>query len=368
MARPHPRIVTAIGGAVIAAVGLAACLPVTGRPALRQRSMAPQVWDNSDPAVLVDAGRTFLFGSTNNVLVPVREITDYRGSLDASRAAWGRSPTTAMSQLPAWANQESHIWAPSAVRIGRTYWLYFAARRAGASADPLNDQCIGRASASSPTGPYQPESEPVYCGLAPDGGANPWGRGALDPEVVVGRDGSLTLLVALSRTRANIGALDLDAAGLVVGGVNARPVTLVSQRYLWHDGVDDGRLVPTFLENPSMVYEPKTDTYLLFYSAGDWWSARYVTGFGRCATPTGPCAIEDRAPFLIGGNGRSGPGGLTAYKDPQGQLRAAYATWRAGAENIPSTTGANSRQVTLARIVVTDTAEPKAQRVVLGAP
>ncbi len=353
--------------ALAAAVGLAACLPSLGRPVLRQAAVAPQVWDDSDPAVLVAGGRTYLFGSTNNVLLPVREITSYAGTVAASRQAWADHPTSAMRDRPAWAAPDSQLWAPSVVRIGASYWLYFAARRAGAS-DPLNDQCIGRARALAPMGSYVPESDPLYCGLPAEAGSNPWGRGALDPEVVVGQDGSLTMLVALSRTRANIGAVALDERGRPVGGVNAAPATLVSQRFPWHDGVDDATLRATFLENPSMVFEPRTGTYLLFYSAGDWWSSRYVTGFGRCRTPAGPCVLEERGPFLVGGSGRSGPGGLTAYVGADGALRAAYASWTAGRENIPDPTGANSRQVSFARIAVTPTTDPAAQRVVLGAP
>ncbi|MEZ5179479.1 MAG: family 43 glycosylhydrolase [Acidimicrobiales bacterium] len=230
--------------------------------------------------------------------------------------------------------------------------------------DRANDQCIGRAVATAPAGPYTAEASPVYCGLPAERGSNPWGRGALDPEVFRAPDGALYLLVAVSRTRDNIGVLRLTADGKVVGGINAQPTTLVSQRFGWHDGVDDAKLGATFLENPSMAYERATRSYLLFYSAGDWRTSRYLTGFARCATPTGPCTVDGRGPFLKAGSGRSGVGGLTAFRDPAGVLRVAYASWQAGSESAPSGDGSLSRHTTLARVVVSGT-NPDTQTVAL---
>jgi len=354
MDRARPTRAGTAAAILAIAVALTACMPravVPGRPALRQAAVSPTVWDSSDPGVLVSGGKTYLFGSSNNVLLPVRELTSFTGSFDASRAAWGSGARNALSRLPVWFDQSrAQVWAPSPVKIGSRFYVYFAGHRNGAT-DRGNDQCIGRASAASPMGPYVPESAPLYCGLSPEPGSNRWGRGALDPEVFRGPTGSLFMLVALSRTTANIGAVRLTADGRVIGGLNATPSTLASQRFGWQDGVDDGHLGPTFLENPSMAYDTATRTYLLFYSAGDWRTSRYVTGFGRCSTPLGPCALDSRGPFLKAGAGRSGVGGLTAFRGPDGVLRAAYASWRQGGESVPSSDGTLSRHTSLARIV-----------------
>ncbi len=165
--------------------------------------------------------------------------------------------------------------------------------------------------------------------------------------------------MALSRTDKNIGVLELSSTGGVVGGTNAQPKFLVSlsKSIPWHDGTDDGSFTgSSFLENPSMIYEAKTKTYLLFYSAGRWDSSRYLTGFARCATPTGPCSVDARGPFLKAGSSRTGVGGLTAFTDDQGQPRVAYASWTAGHE-APFGAGQNpdgmySRQVSLQPLVV----------------
>lgn len=348
---------------------LAACGPVPGNPARRQPAAPPRVWDQSDPAVLVAGTATYLYGSSNNKKLPVRKVTTFQGSLSASQSDWAANARDAMPTRPAWINPgNAGIWAPSVIKIGSRYWAYFAGHRAGAT-DRSNDQCIGRASATSPMGPFSPESSPIYCGLTKERGSNSWGRGALDPEVIRGSDNKLYLLVALSRTKANIGALKLNTAGTVVGGTNAKPTTLVSQSAPWHDGVDDKTMTSkAFLENPSMVYEPKSRTYLLFYSAGEWYSARYNTGFARCSSPVGPCSPDLAGPMLISSSTRTGPGGLTAFRDASGTLRAGYATWQKGYESPRSNPGGRySRHLSWATIKVSGSS-PQTQAVSLGAP
>jgi hypothetical protein len=279
-----------------------------GRVALAQRPDPPRLWDMSDPDVLVVDGRTFVFGSTNNVKLPVQEIVDYDEPLSRNADRWHRNPVDAMPTKPAWVDPEEwQIWAPSAVALGGRFHMYFASMRAGAT-DEVNDQCIGHAVADRPEGPYTPDPDPFYCGLPPHGASNPWGRGALDPEVVKAPDGKLYLLVALSLTNANIGAMRLDGQGRIASKV----YFLLRHQYDWHDGVADGVVNPSFLENPSMVFDPHTSTWLLFHSSGGWQGAGYHTGFARCATPLGPCRPDPRGPFLVSGNGRTGPGGLDA--------------------------------------------------------
>ena len=339
--------------------------PPLGNFAVRQAPGVPQIHDNSDPSVLVEGGRTYLFGSTNNMKLPVREIRDFNTTLTASRAEWDQAPSDAMPTRPAWVDRTDwQIWAPSAVRIGSTYYLYFAAPRGGV-VEPVNDQCIGRASAPTPTGPYAPEAAPLYCGLPARAGTNPWGRGALDPEVLMAADGRLYLLMALSLTRGNIAVVALAPDGTVPGGPNASPTVLVNQELPYHDGVDDETLSPAaFMENPSMVYEPSTQTYLLFYSAGHWPSPNYNTSAARCLTPMGPCRLDVRGPFLVSDNARTGPGGLSVFRDAGGALRVAYATWKAGSEGGASDpTGQLARHTHFRLLEVSPDRDPSAQSV-----
>ena len=308
----------------------------------------------------------YLFGSTNNMRVPVRQITSFTGTLRTSQTDW-YNPRSAMTVRPAWVDPgEDQVWAPSVRKLGTTFMMWFAARRAGA-VDEANDQCIGRAVSASPMGPYRPDPAPIYCGLTPERGSNRWGRGALDPEAFRSPSGSWYLLVALSRTQRNIGVVRLDGLGRVVGGVNATPTILAGQAYEWHDGSADGRMTnEAFLENPSMVYDTQTRTYLLFYSAGQWYTDRYVTGFARCSGPTGPCTLDSRGAFLRGGAGRSGTGGLTVFRDPAGPLRVAYASWTAGHEGQSGSVGEYSRQTSWSKLVLGPGTSAAAQTVRLG--
>lgn len=347
--------------------------PPLGDPALRQTPNTPQVWDNSDPSVLVDGQNVYLFGSTNNMRVPVRQITSFGQSLADSKKAWDSQPRNAMPNLPAWVDPsgspagESDIWAPTVGKIGSQYVMWFGAHHRNGTADENNDQCVGRAVASAPMGPYTADSQPAYCGLPPESGSNSFGRGALDPQFFRAPNGSMYLLVALTRTEANIGALRLNSDGSVQGGLNATPTVLQGLAYPWHDGTDDGTRIRGFLENPSMVFEPLTGTYLLFYSAGQWDTTDYNTGFARCASAVGPCTPDSRGPFLKSGSTRTGPGGLTAFTTSDGTLRAVYATWLAGREGQSGgNNGEYSRQSHWARIVVTATMDPAGQRVALG--
>lgn len=369
----------AASGGLAAAVALVAllagCVPV-GRPAIRQAPPSPRVWDNSDPAVLVTPERVvYLFGSTNNMRVPVRRIDTFGQTLAQSRDHWARDARDAMPSAPGWVDpSEPQIWAPTVMKLGEQYVMWFSAARRATSGSPIydehNDTCIGWATSGSPAGPYAPSASPVYCGLRAEGAvdgqprSNLWGRSALDPEVIRGQDGRLHLLVALGRTKGNIGVVRLDSIGRVIGGVNATPTVLASQAYPWHDGTVDSSLNSSaaFLENPSMIYEPASDTYLLFYSAGQWWRSNYVTGFARCATPTGPCTLDDRAPMLMAGNGRSGVGGLTAFRDGGGTLRVALSSWQAGHEGQSGAGGVYSRQGSWGSIVVSGS-DPASQSI-----
>ena len=354
-------------------LGIAACGPPLGTVVGLQAPNEPNVFDNADTSVLVVDTTWYVFGSTNNMRVPVRTLTSPAGTLSQSQQAWAQNPRDAMPTLPAWVDPgESDIWAPNAIAIDGTYYLYFAARHGGFAADEDNDQCIGRASSATPAGPYVPEPAPIYCGAPPEGpqpglpASNSWGRGALDPEVFRATDGKLFLIATVSRTQKNIVSLPLTADGHVEGGMNAEGAVLAAQGAKWHDGVLDDQLGwGAFLENPSMIAEPLTGTYLLFFSAGQWYTQNYVTGIARCSSPTGPCT-QAPDPLLINGNGRTGAGGLTAFTDVTGGKWVAYASWTAGFENQVGSVGQYKRQTHLQRLLISVTADPKEQIISLG--
>ncbi|MGN6692565.1 MAG: hypothetical protein ACTHN0_00160, partial [Aquihabitans sp.] len=79
-----------------------------------------------------------------------------------------------------------------------------------------------------------------------------------------------------------------------------------------------------------------------------------------------PCTAQADGPFLKSGSTRTGVGGLTAFRTSDGVARVAYATWKAGSENVGSADGSLSRQVSWSRLLVTNTADAGAQAVRLA--
>ncbi len=184
------KVTAALAGVV--ALLLVAATPL-GHPALRLKASPSTVWDDSDPTVLVEGTHTYLFGSSNNRKVPVRQITSYSASLATSQADWAAHSADAMPTRPAWVNPAKwQIWAPSVIKIGTQFLMYFASHNAAATTDMSNDQCIGRAVSSSPMGPYRPSAAPLYCGLPAEGAvgglpaSNRYGRGAARPRRLPG--------------------------------------------------------------------------------------------------------------------------------------------------------------------------------------
>lgn len=295
-----------------------------------QSPRAPS-WPNlSDPAVLPVGSTYYVYGSNllvqgSPVRIPVRAVTDLTRTYPLTGSgSWDSATAEALPTRPAWTNPTStDFWAPTVGRFGSTYVMFFAARRPGIAGG--NDQCIGRAVASSPTGPFVPDAGAFTCGVPTS--TSPNGGGALDPEVFTAPDGSQYLLAAYSDTSQPIRVLPLDAAGRAAG-----PITVLA-------GLDFPWEYP-FIENPSMVRTPGGD-YLLAYSAGDWRTGSYSTATARCSGPLGPCTkAPARSPWLVSGNDRSGTGGLTFFARADGTTMAAYASWNTDCEASPSPTAA----------------------------
>jgi hypothetical protein len=191
---------------------------------------------------------------------------------------------------------------------------------------PQNPQCIGRAWADSPAGPFVPEPAPFDCGIDGVGGA-------LDPELVTGASGELVLVAAYGDTESPIRSRPLDG--------NANPAgplaVLLGRQHPWEYH---------FIEQPSMTWDPVRQSYLLAYSAGRWWEAAYSTGIARCVTLAGPCYSDPSGPWVASSNGRTGPGGLSFFRDRDGAQRAIFSTFAAGRE---TTVGGRSSTVMFVR-------------------
>jgi len=259
--------------------------------------------DLPDPFVLRDGATYYAFatnaGASNVPVVTSKDL-----------ASWTTLPD-ALPALPSWAKANASLtWAPSVLRRGSTYVLYYTARSKVAGF-----QCIGRAVAATPAGPYVDDtSAPFICQEAL--------CGSIDASPFVASNGDAYLLwksdenAAACASPSRLWSQRLGIDGLSLLDV---PLELLARDRNWE---------APLIEGPSMV--EVDNRYYLFYSANWWESPDYGIGYAICSTPRGPCAKKtlDR-PLVSSGSGALGPGGQEIFSDPQGQLWMSYHAWSA---------------------------------------
>ncbi|MFB9235053.1 glycoside hydrolase family 43 protein [Plantactinospora siamensis] len=257
--------------------------------------------DSPDPQAIRVADTWYLF-STNagGANIPVRTSTDL-----VSWAAAG----DALPEVGRWADA-GKTWAPEVIALAEDrYVAYYTAadRRSGR-------QCIGRAVASKPTGPYVDDAaEPLIC-QADQGGsidASPF------------RDDDGTLWLVWKNDGNAIGAdtwlwsQRLSPDGLRLTG---SPAKLLRQTEAWEGAVIEG---PFLHRHDGKLY--------LFYAANAYDKAEYAEGYAVCESPTGPCVKAAENPILRSNGAASGPGHASMVsKDGRDWL--IYHAWPPGAE------------------------------------
>lgn len=260
----------------------------------------------------------------------------------------------AMPARPAWVDPHDRtIWAPSVVKVGRLYVMYFSAT-AGRGAN-AGRKCIGAAVSPSPAGPFLPRARGLVCG--------PPGYWALDPYAVT--DGVHWYLLwredDARHVRGKIVGAQMAGDGLSFGGAPKR--TLMTGEYPWEDGSrtapshrrGPGRQLPPGagrrgsgigpIENPAMARHPDTGQWLLTWSANRWDTQHYATGLAVCERPLGPCERRSRdEPWLRTSNDPAidtsadfgGAGGLSFVTGPDRHLYAVFHAYRGTDTNADS--------------------------------
>ena len=195
----------------------------------------------------------------------------------------------AMPELAPWVTA-GRTWAPEiAVHGPDRYVAYYTAL-----GTESGRQCIGRAVASSPQGPFVDESsEPLICQAAEGG--------SIDASPFTDTDGTRYLLWKNDGNAVGVDtwiyAQQLSPDGLELTG---EPVRLIKQDQPW-----EGNLV----EAPFLwVHDGR---YYLFYSANDYGSDAYAVGYAVCDGPMGPCTKpsgDDAGPILATTEDAAGPG------------------------------------------------------------
>ncbi|CAB4829243.1 MAG: family 43 glycosylhydrolase [Actinobacteria bacterium] len=312
-------------GSLLVATG---CAPELG-PLLKLSAIwQPTLPETSDPSVVRVDSEFYIYGSNSHVRAPVTRTTD----IDRAYSLGEKNSltTNAMPTSAAWVASPQQLWAPTVGRFGSRWVMFFGADRRYPP-QPNNPQCVGRAWATNPEGPFVPEPQPFTCGLDQVGGA-------LDPELTSDAQGNQFLLVAFSDTDAPLHSIPLDANANAAGP----PVQILARQYGWEYH---------FIENPSMAYDYTRGNYLLTYSAGVWWERDYSTGIARCSTPVGPCTSDPSGPWIASSAGRTAPGGLSFFTDTTGQARAIFSTFAEGRETQNGGRSATIMPLTLSPIV-----------------
>ena len=235
--------------------------------------------DFPDPFVL-KAGPTYYAYATNGNGSNVQTATS------KDLVHWTRGPD-ALPKVGKWAYPGS-TWAPSVLRArGGTYVLYYTASS--------GQQCIGRATATSPGGPFVDRfAKPLVCQHGEGGSI----------DAAPFRDGDGALYLYWKNDGNSIG-LPTSIWAQRLSSDGTRLVGKPRKTGETNDAVWDGHVV----EGPAMWTHG--GRYYLFYSGSNYQDDTYGVGYATCRTPLGPCTDAPENPILKARCRAHGPGGET---------------------------------------------------------
>ena len=290
--------------------------------------------DFPDPGI-TKVGRTYYAYSTtmSSLNLPTMSSTDL--------VHW-RALGEGLQRPAAWAVQRrvgdrtvATTWAPTVMRVGRTFTHAYATRVRGVYPRKM---CISVSRSRYPARGYVDRTtRPLVC---------PSTRGAIDPQYFIAPGGARYLLWKSEQTNGY-------PAQLWITRVSTDGTRLLYPNHLlltvseaWEGAI---------IENPSMIgYRGR---FYLFYSGGSYDDDSYATGYAICETPVGPCVRAPQGPVLRTGGRVSGPGGAVAFYDNVSRLRLAYAAWDYGRTGYPTSTyckrtayGCNQRRLHVATL------------------
>jgi len=292
------------------AVLVAAVLAVSGGTAVAR--VRPLVNGNvGDPSVAQTKGRHYVLVGTGAQVLRMSSTNGRRWHLAAP----------ALLTRPAWARPQGDIWASDIVRLRGRWVLYYAAPVRGLTG---SSRCIGVATASSPTGRFQPfGNAPLVC---PPGADTPPAAdqvvdpgqvaptlpttGAIDPSVFQGA-GGVWLLYKTDGRPSSIRIVPLVSNGLTVSS-GSRPLLASS-------GV---------IENPVLVKRGRF--FYLFTSEGDYTTCGYGTVLRRSADLLSWRHARTRRILTKAKTGLCGPGGadvLVTGHDRRARFSLYFHAW-----------------------------------------
>ncbi|KAI9700156.1 MAG: hypothetical protein M1820_006938 [Bogoriella megaspora] len=194
------------------------------------------------------------------------------------------SPYNGLKDVPSWVDPDNQgVWAPDINQLDDgTFVIYYAAQKANFTGGPGGEHsvhCIGMATSSKPTGPFEPDSDaPFLCDDERGGAIDPAGfRDDDGTRWLVykvdgnnfGNGGSCNNEDGVQKTPIYLVQLDSDTGCAQVGD----PVFLLQNEEL------DGPLV----EAPSLG-KSESGHYVLFFSSGCYSDPTYDTSYAISTT------------------------------------------------------------------------------------
>jgi glycosyl hydrolase family 43/uncharacterized protein DUF732 len=271
--------------------------------------------DFADPSALAISNTLYFYASTSSpsrydagANVPVIALSRGGGFS-------GRFLGDALPKVPSW-TVAGYQWGPDVwARPDGNYVMYYSTPATvplGCRATPpatgciktvqgeTSAECISRASATNPAGPFVDNSTSAFvCPLAEGG--------AIDPSVFVASNGTPWLLWKSDGDCCDeataIYTQQLSKDGLSTVGP---PKRLLGATQAWEDKL---------VEAPTMIQDG--NHFWLFYSGSLWGHKTYGIGIAQCASVAGPCTKPlDRAWVSSDADGvrDQGPGGEEFYE------------------------------------------------------
>lgn len=252
--------------------------------------------DFPDPSVLRVAG-TFHAYATQGDGKNIQTLTS------PDLVHWQAGPD-ALPEVGRWASA-GNTWAPEVIAIGAGFAMYYVARDISSGR-----QCVGRATASDPAGPFRDDAASALVCQSRLGGS-------IDPDPVRAADGSHYLYW---KNDGNCCGLPVRLWGQRLsadgGSLTGQPVALLGNTKPWQANL---------VEAPEMVVHG--GDYTLFYSANDYASDRYGIGYASCRGPLGPCTDASDASLIPSNQVAAGPGHCFVLQLPGGSWWMLYHAW-----------------------------------------
>jgi hypothetical protein len=269
-------------------------------------------FDFPDPSVVRTGDQYWAYATTsaagNVQVLQSNDLSNWKPVADA------------LPVLPAWAEQNS-AWAPSVVRRGNTYVLYYTVGVAG-----VGHHCVSRAVSNSPQGPFVDDTpHAMICALDRNG--------TIDPSPFVDADGSVWLLYKTEDARIWSQRMSDDGLNLM-----GSPRMLIKADLMWENGRVEA---PAMWRDGGRLY--------LFYSANDWNTRNYGIGYAVCSSMASTCRKPSITPLVASTSRVGGPGGAEVFTDTAGRVGLAYHGWTEPNVGYP-----NSRKMHLATLTFVD--------------